>query len=110
MGGARKYDYVYPIIKELRWLEIKKKHVFDTCTAMFKTMHGSCPEWSLSFSTVNEATGSITKQNTNLYVPRTRTDSGARSLAVLGPKLSNELPTCIKDAPIRQIFRHMLKN
>ncbi len=28
VGGARKYDHVSPIIKELRWLKIKEKHVF----------------------------------------------------------------------------------
>ncbi len=84
--------------------------MFDTCTTIFKTMHGSYHEWQLSFKTVNEATGSITRQNNNLDVPRTRTDSGARSLAVLGPKLWNELPTCIKEAPNLQIFRSRLKN
>ncbi len=61
VGGARKYDHVSPIIKELRWLKIKEKHVFDTCTTMFKTMHRSYPEWLLSFKTVNEATGRITR-------------------------------------------------
>ncbi len=77
---------------------------------MFKSMHSSYPEWLLSFKTVNEATGRITRRKDNLFVPRTRRDSGARSLAVLGPKLSNELPTCIKVAPTLEIFRHRLKN
>ncbi len=77
---------------------------------MFKPMHGSYPEWLLSFKIVNEATGSITRQHNDLYVPRTITDTGARSLAVIGPKLWNELPTCIKEAPNFQIFRHRLKN
>ncbi len=98
VGGARKCYHVSPIIKEVKWLKIKEKHVFDTCTVMFNTMNCSYPEWLLSIKTVNEATGSITRQNNNLYVPRTRTDSGARSLAVLEPKLWNELPTCIKEA------------
>ncbi len=87
VGGARKYDHISPIIEELKWVKIKEKHVFDMCTTMLKTTHGSYPEWLLSFKTVIEATGSITRQNNDLYVPRTRTDSGARSLAVLGPKL-----------------------
>ncbi len=110
VGRARKYDHVSPIMKELKWLKIKEKYVFDTCTTMFKTMHGSYPEWLLSFSTVSEATGSITRQNNNLYVPKIKTDSGARSVAVRGPKLWNELPTCIKEAPNPQIFRRRLKN
>ncbi len=110
MGGARKYDHISPIIKELKWLKVKEKHAFDSCTTIVKTMHGTYPEWLLSFKTVNEAMGSITRQNNILYVPRIRTDSGARSLAVLGPKLWNELPTCIKEASNPQVFRRRLKN
>ncbi len=87
VGGARKYDHVSPIIKELRWLEIKEKHVFDTFTTIFKTMHGSYPEWLLSLKTVNEGTRSITIQHNNLYEPWTITENGARYLAVAGPKL-----------------------
>ncbi len=45
VGGARKYDHVSPIIKELKWLKIKEKHVFDSCTTIFTTMHGSYLEW-----------------------------------------------------------------
>ncbi len=110
VGRARKYDHVSPIIKELKWLKIKEKHVFDTCTTTFKTIHGSYPEWLLSFKTIKEATRSITRQYNNQYVPRTRTDSGARSLSVLGPKLWNDLPTCLKEAPNPQTFRRTLKN
>ncbi len=43
VGGARKYDHVSIIIKELKWLKIKEKHVLDTCTTIFKTMHDSYP-------------------------------------------------------------------
>ncbi len=103
-GRARKYDQVPPIAKELKWLKLKQKHVFDTCTTMFKTMQGSYPELLLCFRTVNEATGSITTKNDNLYVPRIRTDSGTRHLAVHGPKLWNKLPTTIKTAQICKIL------
>ncbi len=34
VGGARKYDHISPIIKELKWLKIKEKHVFDTFTTI----------------------------------------------------------------------------
>ncbi len=110
VGGARKYDHISPIIQELGRLKIKEIYVFDTCTTMFKAMHDAYNEWVLSFETVNKATGSITRQHNNLYVPRKRRDTGARSLPVTGPKLWNELPTCIKEAPTFQIFRHRLIN
>ncbi len=107
VGGARKYDRVSPIIKELKWLKMKAKPL--ACTIMFKTMQSSYLKWLLSFKTVIEATESIARQNNNMYVPRTRTDSGARSLAVLGPKLWSELPTCITGVQNLQIFRYRLK-
>ncbi len=110
VNGTRKHNHVSPIIKELKWLKIKQKHISDLCTTMYKTMQGFCPRCLLSFKTVIEATGSITRQNNNLHVPRTKTDTCARCLAVLGPKLWNELPTCIKDAPNLQIFNHRFKS
>ena len=110
VGGARKFDHVSPIIKELKWLKVKQKYIFDTNTNVYKVLHGAYPEWLFSYSTVHNVTGSITRQQNNLYVPRTSTDAGARSLAVRGPKLWNELPTCITDANSLHTFKLRLIN
>ena len=80
--GARKYDHVTPILKELEWMTIKHKYVFEKCSTVYKAVNGLYPEWYLKFSTVRESTGSRTRQENNLYVQGTRTDYGARATAV----------------------------
>ncbi len=55
------------------------------------------PDWFKSFGTVHDITISFSRQQ-NLYTPRANTDTGARSLAILGPKLWNALPSLITSA------------
>ena len=72
--------------------------MFDICVTMYKTLRRCYPDGFLSFlsfNTVNDVTNSKTRQRNNLHVPRTRIDSGARDLTVLGPKLWNQLPSTI---------------
>ncbi len=69
----------------------------DTCTTVFKVSNGFYPVWYKNFPTVHEVTESITRQQNCLYVPKTRTDAGARCRDVLGPKLWNNLPSNLTD-------------
>ncbi len=48
--------------------------------------------------TVREMTGSTTRQHYDLHVPETRTDSGTRSVGVMGPIAWNNLPSDIANA------------
>ena len=54
---------------------------------MYKALNELYLEWFLQFSTVREHTEGTTRQLDDLYVPRTKTDSGARSTTVTGPIL-----------------------
>ena len=36
LGGASKHEHVTPIIKELQWMTIKDKFVFEKCIIMYK--------------------------------------------------------------------------
>ena len=47
---------------------------------------------SRNFFTVRYITNSSTRQQNCLYVPKTKTDAGATSMDVLGPKMSYNLP------------------
>ena len=109
-GRASKYDHVTPIIKELQWMTIKDKFIFEKCITMYKALNGLYPKWFLQFSTLREHTGSTTKQLDDLYVPRTRTDSGTRATTVNGPILWNNLPDCITNSGSLQSFKSRLKN
>ncbi len=100
---------VSPITKELQWLRVEQKHLFDIDTTVYKALMGYCPDWVISFATVNETSGSMTRQNENLCVPRTRKDTGTRALAMLGPKIWNTLTIHITAAHTLPVFKSRLK-
>ena len=108
VGCSRKYDHVSPIIKELKWLKIKEKHIFNKCTTVYKAVNGFLPDWYLKFPTVRENTTSNTRQRNNLYVSRARTDCGARAITILGPKLWNTLPSNVINSDSLQAFKSRL--
>lgn len=110
IGGARKYDHVTPIMKELEWLTIKEKFIFEKCTIMYKTVNGLYPTWYLKFPTVRENSARRTRQVNDLHIPRARTDSGARAIAILGPKLWNILPPDVTNSGSLYTFKSKLKH
>ncbi len=83
VGGMRKYDHVSPDSKELNWLNIKQKKVFDTNCTILKILHGMYPDWFKFFGTVHDVTRNFSGQQNDLITPRANTDIGARSLTIL---------------------------
>lgn len=108
-GKAKKYDHVTPILKQLQWLNVKDQVTYDTGVTMFKYLTNLYPEHLQTFPTVGDVTGSTTRQHHHLYIPKTNTDLGARSLAVRGPKLWNSLPSVVKEANTLQSFKNKFK-
>ena len=110
LGGSRKYDHVTPIIKKLQWLKMKEKCVYDTCVTVYKILMKLYPEWLITFQTINQTHSVITRQVNDLYVARTRTNAGSRSLKNRGPLLWNNLPQNVKDVNTLDNFKRKLKN
>ncbi len=113
--NPKNYDHATPIIQELGWLRVKEKHKLETCITVFKVLNGFYPAWYKNFPAVHEVTGSETRQQNRLYVPKTRTDAGARSKDVKGPMMWNNLPSNITDVVTlasfkNQIFKHFSRN
>ncbi len=67
ISGAKKYDHVTPIIKQLKWVKVKRQYQLVTCTAVFKTLNDFYPIW-LKFPSVRDVTNNITRQQNFLYV------------------------------------------
>ncbi len=109
-GDARKYDHVTPIIKELEWLNVKDKYYLEKLTTVYKSMNGLYPDWYLNLPTVRDNTTTTTRQGNNLYIKRTKTDTGARATTVCGPKLWNELPHYITSSGSLHSFKSSLRN
>ena len=108
VGGARKYDHVTPIMKELKWLTIKDKYLFEKCFTVYKKLNNIYPDWYLHFPTVRDNRTGNTRQQDKLFVPRARTDSGARASNIQAPKLWNELPSCVTSSGSPATFKHQL--
>ena len=108
VGGLRKHDHVSPAFEELGWLNIKQKHLLDLNIAMYKSVNGLYPTWLHFFPTVQNTTNSTTRQQSNLTVLRTKTDTGARAFYINGPRKWNSLPQHVTTANTLSGFRHRL--
>ncbi len=53
---------------------------------VYKVTHKYYPEWLLNFPYVAQTNEVLTRQNQDLFIPRVRTDNGAPSLSVSGPR------------------------
>ncbi len=107
LGGASKHEHATPILRELGWLKIKEKYMFELGIMMYNVTRSSrnaihhMPLVS-DMSTVN------TRQQQQLYVPKYNTCTGARSTLVAGPRLWNSLPPHIRDANSLYTFKNKL--
>ena len=95
-GRARKYDHVTPILRELKWLNIDCKITFDICIFTYKICNHFLPDWLFLLPTVGDTIVRNTRQSQDLFISRTKTDMGARSISVKGPTLWNSIPDFIK--------------
>merc|ERR1712105_326968 len=108
-GNSRKYDHATPIINNLQWLKVKQKFIFEVCTFIYKILNDHLSRGLLALATVRDVGLVQTRQQHNLVIPRTSTVTGERNLAVKGPKLWNDLPLTIKNAPSLYTFKRNLR-
>ena len=114
-AGARKYDHVTPLLNDLQWLTVKKKIIYDICVTVFKIRNKMLPDWLFSLPSVEHLNQRVTRQINDLYVPRTTTDLGSRSLKIRGPKLWNKIPLIIREAHTiysfkTKLYKYLLEN
>ena len=108
-GGIRKYDHVSPIFKELQWLNIENKLVYDIGIFTYKVCNDLLPEWLFTFPTTGDIISRATRQSNELYVKRTKTDIGGRAISIKGPRQWNNIPSGVKDSPNLYVFKERLK-
>ena len=108
-GGARKYDHVTPILKDLNWIGIENKISFDICIFMYKVMNNMLPGWLYRFPLVSDTQIRPTRQSNHLAIKRTNTDLGKRAISIRGPKEWNDIPFNIRNSSSIQVFKKKLK-
>ena len=107
--GARKFDRITPVMRELDWLPVRRRLQFKTAVLVFKCIHGQVPVYLSEYcksTTDNTGRSHLSSVNTCLLsVPRTRTTYGDMSFAVSGPATRNSLPVALRSSDAAETFR-----
>jgi len=112
--GARKFDHITPVMRELHWLPVQQRIRFKTAVLVFKCLHGLAPAYLSEYcklTTGRSVRSHLRSANACLLsVPRTRTTYGDRSFAVSGPVSWNSLPVELRSSDVtEETFRRYLK-
>ena len=75
---------------------------------MYNIIHGNIPSYLFSMPKVSDVCSVPTRQQHNMYEPKTNTCTGARSLLAAGPRFWNSLPPHIKNAPSIRTYKKLL--
>ena len=110
MGNVKKYEHITPHINKLNWLKVENKCTFDICLFVYKVFNNLIPSWLMSLPPVREFHTRNTRQQDDLYIPITRTIVGEKQISIRGPRLWNNLPGNVKDAPTLSTFKRRLKS
>ena len=108
--GARKYDHITPILKEIHWLPVPKQlEVRDTLMA-FKCVKGLAPlslrnKFTIRSQVHTRNTRNNDKLNTSFY--RSATDQ--RSFSYRAAQLWNDLPGSLTNMESFNVFKNAIK-
>lgn len=114
LGGGAKRDHATPFLRELGWLRIDNKYKYELGLMIYNVIKCNTPNHLMSLPKVRDIRSLPTRQQQQLYVPKTNTLIGERSVLVAGPKLWNTLPTKVRNANTqssfkKQLFHHLLR-
>jgi len=104
-------EHITPILRELRWLPVRRRVDFKLATFMYKMLHGQIPRYlSGDCQLISDTSRRLRSSDTFTFaVPRTRTRLDDRSFAVAGPQIWNSLPADLHLVDNYARFRRLLK-
>ena len=80
VNGARKYDHVTPILKDLNWLPVTTQLYYRSSTIAFKCMTGRVPTYiSSQFIKCQDISNRDTRKSQQLNIPLFETATGHRT-------------------------------
>ena len=111
LTGTRKREHITPILASLHWLPVHFRIHFKVLLFTFKSLTGLAPPYlSELLHPYSPARSLRSADQMLLEVPRTRRKlRGDRAFSVAAPKLWNDLPLQIRQAPSLAIFKSSLK-
>ena len=115
ISRSRKFEHITPILQSLHWLPISQRITFKILLLTFKAKHGLAPSYmtALISPKVSTCTRRL-RSSSHIHLdlapgPRTPTRYGDRAFSSIAPKLWNNIPTEIRDAPSVDSFKSRLK-
>ncbi len=109
--GARKYDHITPVLKDLHWLPVELRIVFKINLLTYKCLHNLAPKYLTDLLAVYSPGRTLRcnldkklktqKYNTSNY--------GLRAFSIHAPRLWNDLPDFVRLAPSVHVFKSRLK-
>ena len=110
VSGARKFDHVTPILKELEWLPVSSQLYHRNATLAFKCMTGCAPDYLTSiFIKRADISKRTTRSSQQLNIPLIRTATGQRTFCYRTTTIWNSLDLTLKLSRTISIFKKALK-
>ena len=110
LSGAKKFDHITPLLKDLRWLPIRQQLYFRFAVLVFKCMTSCAPEYLTSKLVGRSAVSTRNTRNSQLLnIPLFRTASGQRTFQYRATSLWNELQPALKLSPSVTEFKCSLR-
>ena len=105
--GAKKFDHITPLLKDLRWLPVRQQLYFHFAVLVFKCMTRCAPKYLTSKLVRRSAVSTRTTRNSQLLnIPLFRTACGQRTFQYRATSLWNKLQPALKlSRPIRDGFQ-----
>jgi len=102
--GKYKHDHLGNDLKDLHWLDVRKRVIFKLGLLAYKSVNGLAPMYLQELFRYAHH-GHVLK----LTVPEVNTRYGQRSFSVIGPKLLNNLPIAVTSSINVDVFKTALK-
>ena len=107
--GARKYDHITPLLKELHWLPVSYRISFKIALLTYKCLNDRAPNYLSDLIKENKPGRKLrSSDKLRLKIPLCRTKIGSRAFTSAAPQIWNPIPESIKRQNIEN-FKKQLK-
>jgi len=112
--GARKYDHITPILRDLHWLPTVRRTEFKLAVLAFRCLHGLAPPYlSAELHRVSDLESRQRLRSAStaaLTIPRVRlTTVGDRAFPAAASRVWNSLPPRVHSSTSLAVFKRQLK-
>ena len=104
-------SHAMPLLTELHWLPLPCRIDFNICLIVFKIVNNCAPQYLINMLTLYKPVRNLRSSHdqTQLVVPRFNLSLSGQCFSIYAPKVWNELPSSIREAPSVAAFKNQLK-